>query len=114
MLPIAENLGIGCQAITGVVSVKMICSAEDQPGVAHYVFMLIFLRYLFHYVDRMIVSALLPYLKVEWGFTNAVRLYRSTRSDTGKTKTVIINVTIEANQPHWVIVANPQRCLIFC
>ncbi len=39
-------------------------------GYANYVFMLLFLLYLFNYVDRMIVSALLPYLKIEWGLTD--------------------------------------------
>jgi len=39
-------------------------------GYAYYVFLLLFLLYLFNYVDRMVVSALLPFLKVDWGLTD--------------------------------------------
>lgn len=43
---------------------------EVSRGYAYYVFTLLFLLYLFNYVDRMVISALLPYLKVEWVLTD--------------------------------------------
>jgi MFS family permease len=43
---------------------------EVSRGYAYYVFTLLFLLYLFNYVDRMVVSSLLPYLKVEWALTD--------------------------------------------
>jgi len=33
-------------------------------------FLLLFLLYLFNYVDRMVVAAIFPYLKVDWGLTD--------------------------------------------
>ncbi|HOG08210.1 MAG TPA: MFS transporter [Syntrophales bacterium] len=39
-------------------------------GYAYYVFLLLFLLYLFNYVDRMVVAAIFPYLKVDWGLTD--------------------------------------------
>ena len=47
--------------------------AEDfkvSKGYAYYVFLLLFLLYLFNYVDRMVVAAIFPYLKVDWGLTD--------------------------------------------
>jgi sugar phosphate permease len=32
----------------------------------NYVFILLFLLYMFDYVDRMVVTSLLPFLKAEW------------------------------------------------
>ena len=39
-------------------------------GYANYVFLLLFLLYLFNYVDRMVVAAIFPYLKADWGLTD--------------------------------------------
>jgi MFS family permease len=39
-------------------------------GYAYYVFLLLFLLYLFNYVDRMVIASLFPYLKIEWGLTD--------------------------------------------
>ncbi|TAL31094.1 MAG: MFS transporter [Spirochaetes bacterium] len=44
---------------------------QVSPGYARYVFLLLFLLYLFNYVDRMVVAAIFPYLKVEWALTDA-------------------------------------------
>lgn len=43
---------------------------QVSKGYARYVFLLIFLLYLFNYVDRMVVASLFPYLKIEWGLTD--------------------------------------------
>lgn len=43
---------------------------EVTRGYANYVFLLLFLLYMFNYVDRMVVASLFPYLKVEWGLTD--------------------------------------------
>ena len=43
---------------------------EVKPGYAYYVFGLLFLMYVFDYIDRMVISALFPYLKAEWGLTD--------------------------------------------
>lgn len=43
---------------------------EVSPGYAYYVFGLLFLMYVFDYIDRMVISALFPYLKAEWGLTD--------------------------------------------
>ena len=43
---------------------------EVTRGYAYYVFLLLFLLYLFNYVDRMVIAALFPYLKVDWGLTD--------------------------------------------
>ncbi len=37
----------------------------------HYVFLLLWLLYFFDYVDRMVVVSLFPYLKRDWGLTDA-------------------------------------------
>jgi MFS family permease len=41
-----------------------------SKGYAYYVFLLLFLLYLFNYVDRMVVAAIFPYLRVDWGLTD--------------------------------------------
>src|SRR5512133_824589 len=41
-----------------------------SKGYANYVFLLLFLLYLFNYVDRMVVAAIFPYLKIDWGLTD--------------------------------------------
>jgi predicted MFS family arabinose efflux permease len=38
---------------------------------SHYVFILLWLLYFFDYVDRMVVVSLFPYLKRDWGLTDA-------------------------------------------
>lgn len=38
---------------------------------SHYVFILLWLLYFFDYVDRMVVVSLFPFLKSEWGLTDA-------------------------------------------
>lgn len=48
-------------------------AAQDfnvSRGYAYYVFLLLFLLYLFNYVDRMVVAAIFPYLKADWGLTD--------------------------------------------
>ncbi|MBW2592975.1 MAG: hypothetical protein JRE58_08270, partial [Deltaproteobacteria bacterium] len=35
----------------------------------YYVFCLLFLLYLFDYLDRMIIVSLFPFLKQDWGIT---------------------------------------------
>ncbi|MDD5169297.1 MAG: hypothetical protein PHN75_10800, partial [Syntrophales bacterium] len=37
---------------------------------AYYVFTLLFLLYLFNYVDRMIVTALFPFIQKDWGLSD--------------------------------------------
>jgi MFS family permease len=37
----------------------------------HYVFLLLWLLYFFDYVDRMVVVSLFPFLKADWGLTDA-------------------------------------------
>ena len=36
-----------------------------------YVFILLWLLYFFDYVDRMVIVSLFPFLKAEWGLTDA-------------------------------------------
>lgn len=43
---------------------------EVSKGYANYVFLLLFLLYLFNYVDRMVVASIFPFLKAEWGLTD--------------------------------------------
>jgi MFS family permease len=43
---------------------------QVSRGYANYVFLLLFLLYLFNYVDRMVIASLFPYLKLEWGLTD--------------------------------------------
>jgi predicted MFS family arabinose efflux permease len=40
-------------------------------GYTHYVFILLWLLYFFDYVDRMVVVSLFPFLKSDWGLTDA-------------------------------------------
>lgn len=40
-------------------------------GYTHYVFLLVWLLYFFDYVDRMVVVSLFPFLKSDWGLTDA-------------------------------------------
>lgn len=42
-----------------------------SKGYTHYIFILLFLLYFFDYVDRMVVVSLFPFLKLEWGLTDA-------------------------------------------
>jgi MFS family permease len=43
---------------------------QVSKGYAYYVFLLLFLLYLFNYVDRMVIASLFPYLKAEWNLTD--------------------------------------------
>lgn len=43
---------------------------EVTRGYAYFVFTLLFLLYLFDYVDRVVVASLFPYLKTDWGLTD--------------------------------------------
>ena len=40
-------------------------------GYTHYVFLLLWLLYFFDYVDRMVVVSLFPFLKADWGLSDA-------------------------------------------
>ena len=42
-----------------------------SKGYTHYVFILLWLLYFFDYVDRMVVVSLFPFLKREWGLSDA-------------------------------------------
>ena len=42
-----------------------------SKGYTHYIFILLYLLYFFDYVDRMVIAALFPFLKAEWGLTDA-------------------------------------------
>ncbi|HSR13663.1 MAG TPA: MFS transporter [Thermodesulfobacteriota bacterium] len=42
-----------------------------SKGYTHYIFILLYLLYFFDYVDRMVVAALFPFLKRDWGLTDA-------------------------------------------
>ena len=48
-------------------------TAADQvsKGYRRYVFTLLFLLYLFDYVDRLVVTSLFPFIKADWGLTDA-------------------------------------------
>lgn len=42
-----------------------------SKGYTHYLFILLWLLYFFDYVDRMVVVSLFPFLKKDWGLTDA-------------------------------------------
>jgi predicted MFS family arabinose efflux permease len=42
-----------------------------SKGYTHYVFILLWLLYFFDYVDRMVIVSLFPFLKSQWGLTDA-------------------------------------------
>jgi hypothetical protein len=42
-----------------------------SKGYTHYIFILLYLLYFFDYLDRMVVAALFPFLKAEFGITDA-------------------------------------------
>jgi len=48
-------------------------TAADQvsKGYRRYVFTLLFLLYLFDYVDRLVVTSLFPFIKADWGISDA-------------------------------------------
>ena len=54
---------------------KTVLSAEKEfqvtKGYSYYVFFLLFLLYIFNYIDRMVIASLLPYIKAEWTLTDA-------------------------------------------
>jgi MFS family permease len=39
-------------------------------GYTNYIFVLLFLLYMFDYIDRMVISSLFPFLKAEWNLTD--------------------------------------------
>ncbi len=41
-----------------------------SKGYSYYVFGLLFLLYMFDYIDRMVIVSLFPYLKADWGLTD--------------------------------------------
>ncbi|MBI9083383.1 MAG: MFS transporter [Desulfobacterales bacterium] len=41
-----------------------------SKGYSYYVFSLLFLLYMFDYIDRMVIVSLFPYLKIEWGLSD--------------------------------------------
>jgi len=41
------------------------------PGYSYYVFALLFLLYMFDYIDRLIIVSLFPFIKAEWGISDA-------------------------------------------
>jgi MFS family permease len=51
---------------------KMTEKKGERPsrGYAYYVFVLLFLLYMFDYIDRLVVVSLFPYIKSEWGLTD--------------------------------------------
>jgi MFS family permease len=56
-----------------MIDEKKVSSSKDfevTRGYAYYVFLLLFLLYLFNYVDRMVIASLFPYLKADWGLTD--------------------------------------------
>lgn len=57
-----ETVQPGNQANSGEFSVS--------PGYAYYVFTLLFLLYVFDYIDRMVIASLFPHLKAAWGLTD--------------------------------------------
>lgn len=53
---------------------KTAVSADESPvgrGHARYVFTLLFLLYLFDYMDRLVVTSLFPFIKADWGLSDA-------------------------------------------
>ncbi len=44
---------------------------STTPGYAWYIFALLFLLYMFDYVDRLIIVSLFPFIKAEWGISDA-------------------------------------------
>jgi MFS family permease len=41
-----------------------------SKGYTNYIFALLFLLYMFDYIDRMVISSLFPYLKADWNLTD--------------------------------------------
>lgn len=46
-------------------------AAVRSKGYSYYVFGLLFLLYMFDYIDRLVVVSLFPYIKQDWGLTDA-------------------------------------------
>ena len=44
-------------------------STPPQPA-ARFIFILLFLLYMFDYIDRMVVVSLFPYIKQDWGLSD--------------------------------------------
>jgi len=43
---------------------------EVGTGYSYYVFGLLFMMYVFDYIDRMVIASIFPYLKIDWGLTD--------------------------------------------
>ncbi|MBC2715408.1 MAG: MFS transporter [Desulfobacteraceae bacterium] len=41
-----------------------------SKGYSYYVFVLLFILFMFDYIDRMVVVSLFPFIKQEWGLTD--------------------------------------------
>lgn len=41
-----------------------------SKGYTNYIFSLLFLLYMFDYIDRMVISSLFPFLKADWNLTD--------------------------------------------
>ncbi|TAL35740.1 MAG: MFS transporter [Spirochaetes bacterium] len=48
-----------------------VAGANPSPGYSYYVFTLLFLLYMFDYIDRLIIVSLFPFIKAEWGISDA-------------------------------------------
>ena len=50
-------------------------AADRDPGAVtpstYYAFALLFLLYMFDYIDRLVIVSLFPFLKRDWGLTDA-------------------------------------------
>jgi predicted MFS family arabinose efflux permease len=45
--------------------------APSSSRSAHFIFILLFLLYMFDYIDRLVVVSLFPYIKADWGLSDA-------------------------------------------
>lgn len=43
---------------------------KHSKGYSYYVFMLLFILFMFDYIDRLVIVSLFPYIKLEWGLTD--------------------------------------------
>ena len=91
-------------------------------GYTSYVFLLLWLLYFFDYIDRMVVVSLFPFLKADWGLTDAqcgamvsavywaIVLFSFPTSiaiEAGKENRTMAQYTAETIAPHWASVS-PQ------
>jgi MFS family permease len=68
--------GNSCQEFTATKKTSVMKKAEMPNGYlftrsyTNYIFVLLFLLYMFDYIDRMVISSLFPFLKAEWSLTD--------------------------------------------